>query len=194
MKRTLAPLAIGIVLFTAACGPADTDAFETSVDTPASTIEGASDETPDTLEDADPSAVDSDLAADAVVMIWSQTGGCAQAGPNCFRYEVLADGTVTSYREGATEVEVTAQVDRALVTAFVETVNATDVDALVATLPAGEMTATFDGVDFTLEAPFNGLNLSSIDVEFVTSEPLFSAANDLAAAAAAAAMPEIEFR
>ncbi len=134
------------------------------------------------------------LPGDSVVMIWTETGGCAMAGPNCARYEVLADGSVTTYRDGEPDPVATGTVDPAIVSGWVDIVEGTDTAALVDRLGPGEMTAAFDGVDYQLDAPFVGFTLSSVDKEFDESEPFFAAAWELARAAAEAAPLEVEFR
>ena len=135
-----------------------------------------------------------DLAADEVVFVWSENGGCMQGGPNCARYEILADGTVNTYRMGEDEVSTTGSIDGSVVTDWLIAVASTDVDALRGRLGPGEMTAAFDGVDYVLEAPYAELLLDSVDVEFATGEPLFEAANGMAKAAFAAAPLEMEMR
>ncbi len=171
----------------AACG-SDATSIEaggqtTVVDTPGG---------PDDGEDG--GDVAPDLAPDDVVMVWTETGGCAMAGPNCARYEILADGTVTTYREGESEVAATGTIDEATVMAWVAEVQRTDTEALVSRLGPGEMTAAFDGIDFFLDVPFIDFELSSVDKEFAGSEPFFEAATGLAQAAASAAPLEIAMR
>ncbi len=150
---------------------------------------------PGTTIPTDDTLVESEaLADDAVVLVWTETGGCAMAGPNCGRYEVLADGSVTAYREGETEPAASGTVDPSIVAEWVEMVEATDTSALVDRLGPGELTAAFDGVDYFLDAPFAGFTLSSVDKEFDEDEPFFVAAADLARAAAEAAPIELMSR
>ena len=57
-----------------------------------------------------------DVAADTVVFVWTESGGCQMAGPNCGRYEITTDGTVEAYRlglpdEATAEPAATGQVD-----------------------------------------------------------------------------------
>ncbi len=134
------------------------------------------------------------LAADDVVLIWTETGGCAMAGPNCARYEVQADGTVTTYREGEPDPAASGSVAPEVVATWVAMVRDTDTSELVGRLGPGEMTAAFDGIDFFLEVPFTGFAVSSVDKEFDEGEPFFAAVADVVRAAAEAAPLEIEFR
>lgn len=134
------------------------------------------------------------LPDDTVVLIWTESGGCAMAGPNCARYEVLADGSVTSYRDGEPDPAASGSVDPVVVSAWVDAFETTDTAELVDRLGPGEMTAAFDGIDFTLDVPFAGFSISSVDKEFDEGEPFFAAAWDLARAAADAAPLEIIFR
>lgn len=160
----------------------------TDVDSLPSPEEPASTDAPDSPADV--------VADDTVVFVWTETGGCAQGGPNCARYEVGADGTVSTFREGAdaAEPEVTGQVDVDLVAAWRAAVASEDIDALRARVGEGEMTAAFDGVDFLLQDPDSGLELSSVDTAFTLGEPFFEAALDLATAASNAAPLEFEMR
>ena len=135
-----------------------------------------------------------ELAGDEVVFIWSETGGCAMGGPNCARYEVRVDGATETFREGSDEVAASGSVDSTLVVAWLDALLSEDIDALRDRVGEGELTAAFDGVDFTVADPISGIELSSVATAFDQSEPVFAAAFDLAAAAAAAAPLEIETR
>lgn len=183
IRRAL--LAVPFVVFAAACGEnIDIDSFP--VDEPAETVPA------DTIE-----PVSDAVADDAVVFVWSETGGCAMAGPNCARYEVTADGTVGTSRQtadGYGEVEVAGTVDVALVEAWLAAVADIDMDQLQERVGAGEMTAAFDGTDVVVEAPTVDVQLSSIDTNFSPSEDVFASGRALAAAAFAAAPLELEMR
>lgn len=131
---------------------------------------------------------------EVIAFVWSETGGCAMAGPNCARYEVTSLGAVSTYREGEDVAEVTGTIDAARVGQWMSIVDETDIDQLVAGLGPGEMTAAFDGVDFVLEAPYAELRLSSVDVGFDSGEALFQDAEQLALLAAKAAPLELKQR
>ena len=157
---------------------------------PAVVTEPASPDTP-----VDPAT--DDLAGDQVVFVWTETGGCAMGGPNCARYEVTVDGTVSTTRAGADvlpEPEAIGQVDLALVQAWRDALAGEDLDALRERAGEGEMTAAFDGVDFVVANPVSGVELSSVATNFDETEPVFATAFALAHAAAAAAPLEIEMR
>jgi hypothetical protein len=139
-------------------------------------------------------AVDGASTPAEVILTWTETGGCAMAGPNCARYEISSNGAVTTYREGATEIAASGRVDPSLVRSWQDVVNATDFDALTARLGPGEMTAAFDGIDFEVVVLTNSVTLSSVDVEFDQSEVFFSATQQLVAVAAEAAPLEPEMR
>lgn len=199
MKRILVLLAV-LTMFAAACGSGD--------ETTASGDDGATSEDgqPEGTEESE-EAGESEKAGesegtggddaggeDVIVFVWSETGGCAQAGPNCARYEVTSTGNVSTYREGEQVAEVTGTIDAARVEQWMAIVAETDVDELVARLGPGELTAAFDGVDYVLEAPGADLRLSSVDVAFDRSEALFQDAEALAGLAAKAAPLEIKMR
>jgi len=133
---------------------------------------------------------------DQVVLVWTETGGCAQAGPNCATYQVTTDGTVTTLRSSVAGLEEAASgtIPAATVIEWIEIVSGTDLGELEARLGPGEMTAAFDGVDFVLEAPGVGYTISSVEFEFAANEPFFQAARAVVQAAAEAAPLEIQFR
>ncbi len=202
MKRIIALLVL-LLLVAASCGSSTSagvgsqDQTEpTTVDLPGGPDDPDAPEGDDDGAQGDPGDASDvpELADDEVVFVWAENGGCAQAGPNCARYEVLADGTVNTYRQGEDEVAATGSIDQDLVNDWLLTVGTTDVDALRGRLGPGEMTAAFDGVDFLLEAPYAALSLDSIDVEFAAGEPLFEAANSMAKAAVEAAPLEMKMR
>lgn len=138
--------------------------------------------------------VPGELAPDLVVFVWTETGGCMMAGPNCARYEARVDGTVETFRGGNAGVEATGSVDPDLVAAWRDALLAEDIDALRARVGEGELTAAFDGVDYAVSDPVSGIELSSVATAFDRSEPIFAAAFGLVEAAAAAAPLEIQMR
>ncbi len=144
---------------------------------------------------ADPAT--DELAGDRVVFVWTETGGCAMAGPNCARYAVTVDGTVNTTRDGvdvSTEPEVVGEVDPALVQTWRDVLAEADLDALRERVGEGELTAAFDGVDYVVGHPVTEVELSSVETAFDRSEPVFAAAFALAEAAAAAAPLTIQMR
>ncbi len=190
MKRLPGFLTL-LLLVLSACGSDASSADETlPLDGTLPPVDALPEETPGTGDPIDIPELDSD----DVVFVWSETGGCAQAGPNCARYEVSADGSVSTYREGQPEAEVTGSVPVELVNEWLAAVAGTDIDELGSRLGPGEMTAAFDGVDYTLSTPHTGLVLSSVDVEFVSGEAFFATATKLARAAAEAAPLPLEMR
>lgn len=188
MKRlhALAVLPAAILLVTG-CGGSDPESSGSlpDVSTPAVSEPLASDAPAD------------ELAGDRVVFVWSETGGCAQGGPNCARYEVTVDGTVATYREGATDdggPAAVGSVDPALAQAWRDPFDGVDLDALRERVGEGELTAAFDGVDYTVSNPVVGVELSSVETAFDESEPVFATAVALAAAARTAAPLEFQMR
>ncbi len=138
-----------------------------------------------------------ELSADAVVFVWVETGGCMQGGPNCARYAVTVDGTVSTTRAGldvAAEPEAVGQLDPALVQAWRDALDGVDLDALRERVGEGELTAAFDGVDYEVSNPVAGVELSSVETAFDESEPVFATAVALAAAAREAAPLELQMR
>lgn len=138
-----------------------------------------------------------ELAADRVVFVWTELGGCAMGGPNCARYEVTVDGTVATTRAGVdvpAEPEVIGQVDPSLVQAWRDALTGEDLDALRERVGEGELTAAFDGVDYTVANPAAEVELSSVATAFDRTEPVFAAAFALAQAAADAAPLEMQMR
>ncbi len=190
MNKLLSLLLLTLVVLASACGGGDDDSASSDTDSVEST----------NLDTTNPPTTVAPVASETIepgdiVFVWTETGGCAMAGPNCARYEITADGSVTTYREGGEAAPAaTGNIDAATVQAWIDTASATDVEAMVGRLGPGEMTAAFDGVDYTLASPVDDLDLSSVDVEFDQNEPLFAAAVTLARAAAEAAPLEIEFR
>ncbi len=183
MIRLLALLSLLLILLSA-CG-----SDETSSEDPA--------ESPTTTslpDDGGPVETVPELEPDQVVFVWTETGGCAMAGPNCARYEVAADGTVQTFRGDESEASTTGVVDTVAVSDWLSAVAATDLAELVGRLGPGEMTAAFDGVDFVLEAPHTQLVFSSVEVEFDLGEPLFRAAFSMAHQAAEVAPLEFAQR
>ncbi len=208
MKRFIALLAL-LTVVAAACGSSNSIDAGSDDQTEGTTVtlpggpddpdapEGDDDEGDnDDGDGGDPDVIPDlpELAADEIVFVWSENGGCMQGGPNCARYEVLADGTVNTYRMGEDEVSTTGSIDGSVVNNWLIAVASTDADALRARLGPGEVTAAYDGVDFVLEAPYDGLLFDSTNVEFAAGEPLFEAASDMAKAAVAAAPLEMEMR
>ncbi len=115
---------------------------------------------------------------DTVVVTIIDEGGCFMMGPNCPTYVVHADGTVELVRTGGTgEVEATTTVDVELVDTIRALVATTDLETLRSTLPEGELTAAYDGVDttFVYGTPDGEVGFSGAVVELVESEPLFAA-------------------
>ncbi len=170
MKRlTVLALLPAVALFATGCGQSD------SVEPPAT-----------------------ELAGVRVVFVWSETGGCAQGGPNCARYEVAVDGTVETFRvagaDEAAEPAATGQVDPALVQDWRDAVADEDLDALRARAGEGEMAAAFDGIDFLVINPVTGVELSSVLTDFDETEPVFATAFALARAAATVAPLELQMR
>lgn len=188
MKMKLAPIFLAIGLASAACG--DTaDSSAAAVDgEPISTTAPGDTALPD--EPTDVSAI----SQSDVVFVWTENGGCMQAGPNCARYVVTADGTVNTYRGDSDDIAATGAVDSAALADWMAAVKQTDISALVDRAGPGEMTAAFDGVDFILEAPHADTTLSSVDIEFSRSEDYFVAANALVSSAAQVAPLDIEMR
>ena len=117
-----------------------------------------------------------------------------QAGPNCARYEISADGTVQTFREGTAAVVASGSIPVDNVAAWLDAVQSTDFEALVARLGPGEMTAAFDGVDYAMELPGQSVTLSSVDVEFDVTEAFFARTQDLVTEAAQAAPLQLESR
>jgi len=71
---------------------------------------------------------------------------------------------------------------------FVTVAAATDLDALIPTLPAGPCTMAFDGVDAGFAAPWlKDRRFTECDFEFSAREPFFAALRTLGTAAEAAA-------
>ena len=111
------------------------------------------------------------------VVTIADDGGCYMMGPNCATYIVYSNGTVELYRtrvEGPPEE--TTIVDVALLDKIRDLLASTDLDALHASLPEGEVTAAYDGVDttFTYAMPDGEAVFASAVVELVTAEPLFA--------------------
>ncbi len=195
MNRLIVLLVL-LTIVAAACGSSiSTDAGSGDQTEPTTVTSPGGPDDPDAPEgDGDEGGEVPELAADEIVFVWSENGGCMQGGPNCARYEILADGTVNTYRVGEDEVATSGSIDGSVVNDWLTAVALTDIDALRGRLGPGEMTAAFDGVDFVLEAPYAGLLLDSVDVEFAAGEPLFEVANDMARAAVEAAPLEMEMR
>jgi len=203
MKRlTVLTILPALAVLAAGCGDADStsDPLEAPVDAsiPAVVSEPVpSSEPSDAPVGSDDDSPTEELAGDQTVFVWTETGGCAQGGPNCGRYEVTVDGTVSVTRAGpdaAGEPEATGQIDAALVQAWRDAVAAEDIDALRERVGVGEMTAAFDGTDYTLTNPVTGLELSSVETNFDPAESAFSTAFAVAAAAREAAPLEFEMR
>ncbi len=174
---------LALVLLTVGCGSASSETAATD-DPPTTTGEEAS---TDPGSSPDP---------DAIVFIWEENGGCLQGGPNCARYEVTADGGVSTFRAGDDDTGpvATGSVSSDDVAAWIDMAGSTDIDDLTGRVGPGELTAAFDGVDYQLSAPFANVELSSVDVEFDEGEPFFAAATSLARAAGEAAPLPIEMR
>jgi hypothetical protein len=126
-------------------------------------------------------------------------GGCMMMGPNCPVYLFSTDGTVDLVR--LTEEEepplASASIDPALIAAVTDLVHVTDLDALAATLPAGECRGCYDGIDvtylyFATDDPTITLagHFASTEVELVSTEPLF-AATEAALIAAQSALGDL---
>lgn len=147
---------------------------------------GTSEPASATLPVSDPAARTA-LADDALVLAWTETGGCGMIRPDCPRHDVLADGTVHTFRVGEPERVSTGRIDPFLVETWIEVARGTDVMALLERLGPGEETAPFDGVDYRLDAPLVGLTLSSAEKAFDPEEPFFAAALDVVRAAQEAA-------
>lgn len=206
-NHVLAPVVM-IALVSAACGSTQTSASEAGSTTTAAPTTEASDvgeavetvdpeepatEELDDSEDASPTDV-AVVAADDPVLVWTETGGCIQAGPNCARYVVTGDGTVNTYRGDSEEVAASGTVSEAALADWLAVTAETDVGALVDRAGPGEMRSAFDGIDFILEAPHTDTSLSSVDLEFSPSEDYFAAATALVSSAADAAPLDIELR
>jgi hypothetical protein len=116
-------------------------------------------------------------------------GGCMMMGPNCPEYRFLSDGSVAVFRAGEVEPTDTAAINLALVTSVVDLVASTDLEALSASLPPGECRGCYDGIDVTYIYGPDGV-FASIDIELVSTEPLF-AATEAALAAAQGALGEL---
>lgn len=164
------------------------------------------------IDAVEPTAVDepkepSDKAQQAnykpedVILVWSDTGGCAMAGPNCARYEITANGEVQTFRGTDQEVANTGAVEVLEVQGWLEVVDGTDFAELQKRLGPGEMTAAFDGVDSMLKLPAVGprasaepVELSSVEVEFDRNEPFFAETSNLISSAVKAAPLEPTYR
>lgn len=179
MKHLNALLIAALAVLTIGCGGSDS----AGPDTPPNT-------TPD------PSEISQEVAGDDIVFVWNETGGCAMAGPNCARYQVTADGAVTSFRINFGEFEEAAsgQIDAEVVATWMDVSASTDHADMEARLNPGQLTAAFDGVDIVLEAPIADYVIDSTQYEFDRKEPFFEAAWSMVEAAAAAAPLEIAFR
>lgn len=136
---------------------------------------------------ADGAAAAADLARDELVFVWTEIGGCGVVRPDCPRYEVQADGTVRTYREGSTEVAASGTIDALTIEAWIEVSRGTDVAALLRRLGPNEEATPYDGVDYRLDAPLAGLTLSSAEKAFDVDEPFFAAALAVVRAAEEAA-------
>jgi len=203
MKRSTVLVILPVLaLLAAGCGGSDSssdpgaaapdDAIPAVVSEPAPTP-APTDAPADSADDE----MAGELAGDRTVFVWVETGGCAQGGPNCARYEVTVDGTVSTTRDGlevSAEPEAIGQVDPGLVQAWRDAVADEDIDDLRSRVGDGEMTAAFDGTDYTLTNPVTGLELSSVETNFDPAEPAFATAFALAGAAAEAAPLEFEMR
>ncbi len=196
MNKKLTPFAnavapvVMIALVVAACGATETTSASDpeTTSTVAPTTEAPVEEQ---IPEETPAEV---LPNDAPVFVWTETGGCAQAGPNCARYVVSADGTVNTFRGDSTEVAATGTVAAEPLAEWLRVTGATDIEMLIERAGPGELTAAFDGVDFVLEAPHIEATLSSVDLEFSPSEDYFAAAIALASSAADAAPLDFETR
>lgn len=119
------------------------------------------------------------LDPDAVYFSAESSGGCAQLGPNCARFDVYGDGRVEAYRTGFDPEEpvATGAIDAALVAELHSETLDTDQAALIASLPPGECRGCYDGIDTSMSFPIPPLagaipTFSSVDVELVRTEPL----------------------
>ncbi len=176
MKKLLAPAFILTILL-AACGSGDITLGQEPDVVPTTLV-------PDSEPTTEPRVTEPSADAGPMLVL-HESGGCYQAGPYCRSLSFWADGRVDVAWPAEAERPVeTHAVDPALATAWLEIAAATDFDELVSRLPEGECQGCFDGIDTVLEVSLDGRNvtLDSLVVEFVDSEPLFSATNNLASA------------
>lgn len=156
MKRALTPL-LGLLLV-AACGDDNSTSNTTAT---------SSDDT--TVETTAPAATEA--------LRYVTTGGCLMMGPNCATYVVYSDGTVEVYRTGEnTPAEVVGSIPAAEITAFLDSVQDTDFDALATEVGPGTCNACVDGIDViaTLTFADGPVTLDSTVVNFDLSHPFFA--------------------
>jgi len=129
-------------------------------------------------------------------VVIDQTGGCFQMGPNCVRYEISADGTLTGYRLGSENPESfgTVTLGAAAVANLAAALAATDLEALAARLGPGTCQACVDGIDtiVTFTVADTAVAFDSATVHFDPAEPMFAALANLQGVAAEALPLPIE--
>ena len=121
--------------------------------------------------------VDTAAPAPAEVVRYEATGGCLMMGPNCATYVVYADGTVEIYRTGENApAEVVGSIPEAEVSAFLESVQDVDFEALAAEVGPGTCNACVDGIDviLTLGLPAGSTTLDSTIVNFDPANDFFA--------------------
>ncbi len=111
------------------------------------------------------------------VLRYETTGGCLMMGPNCATYVVYSDGTVEIYRTAENSpAEMVGSIPAAEVSAFVDSVNDTDFDALAVEVGPGTCNSCVDGIDITLilTLPAGPTELDSTIINFDLSKDFFA--------------------
>lgn len=108
---------------------------------------------------------------------YETNGGCQMMGPNCATYVVYSDGTVEIYRTGENlPAEVKGSIPAAELEAFIESIENTDFDGLLAEVGPGTCNACVDGIDAIVTITFESgpVTLDSTVVNFDPAHPLFA--------------------
>lgn len=137
------------------------------------------------------------------LVVIAEVGGCYMLGPNCRTFVVFSDGTFGAFRnDPAAVLDASLGLDGAEyggtvdVSNLSEAISETDFGELRQTLPAGECTACFDGIDYEVRfvTASGAEELSSAVLEFDVSVALFAELDHVIEAVSAAGNLEIRPR
>jgi hypothetical protein len=121
------------------------------------------------------------VAEKVVGLRYEANGGCQMMGPNCATFVIYTDGTVEIYRTGENApAEITGSIPADEITAFLDSVDGVDFQALAEAVGPGTCQACVDGIDAKVTiSPDEEVLLDSTIVNFDPENEFFAALDSL---------------
>ena len=123
-----------------------------------------------------------DVVPEKLVTV-SESGGCYQAGFNCFQYVLWDDGTLVTYRfvgNGETELEESFTASDEFLNEWDERIKEADFGDIRSNLGEGFCNGCVDGIDYTVKFTEESFDSATNDLD---DDPIFAIVDELQAEA-----------